>query len=150
MPFVLRFLRSVKYNNEEALKQIIYYFEWRSTKFPLCLNDKLVEIIVTSLKYPQNTGFIYVHGRDKGYRPVLVIQPGRILGYVRNVVSSQDDIAEKIADVCIFTFEFLIHYMFVPGKVENWATLIDLQKISITEIPRSVYLSTPVGYKKHD
>jgi len=46
MPFILRFLRSVKYNNAESLKQIRNYFKWRTEKFPVCLNDKLMEIIV--------------------------------------------------------------------------------------------------------
>ena len=46
--------------------------------------------------------------------------------------------AEKIAEVCIFIFEYVIHYMFVPGKLENWTLIIDLGKIGITDIPRAV------------
>lgn len=48
MPFVLRFLRSVKYNNDEALNQMLKYFKWKEKKFPILLNDKLMEIIVNS------------------------------------------------------------------------------------------------------
>lgn len=48
MPFVLRFLRSVKYNNDECLKQILKYFAWKEVKFPIHLNDKLMTIIVNS------------------------------------------------------------------------------------------------------
>eukprot|EP00826_Nyctotherus_ovalis_P031949 TRINITY_DN2574_c0_g1_i2.p3 TRINITY_DN2574_c0_g1~~TRINITY_DN2574_c0_g1_i2.p3 ORF type:complete len:392 (+),score=126.39 TRINITY_DN2574_c0_g1_i2:27-1178(+) len=31
----------------------------------------------------------------------------------------------------------LIYYLFVPGKVENWVTLIDIGNIGITSIPRT-------------
>jgi hypothetical protein len=39
----------VKYNNEETFKQIKNYFKWKKEKFPVCLNDKLMEIIVIKI-----------------------------------------------------------------------------------------------------
>ncbi len=46
MPMVLRFLRSVAYNNDETYGLLTRYVNWRGQKLPLAVNDKLVNIIV--------------------------------------------------------------------------------------------------------
>jgi len=46
MAFILRFLRSVKYDNEAAYTAMHKYFAWREAKLPVQITDKLIEIIV--------------------------------------------------------------------------------------------------------
>lgn len=46
MPLVLRFLRSVAYNNPATFDLLTRFFNWRAKKLPLAVNDKLVSIIV--------------------------------------------------------------------------------------------------------
>jgi hypothetical protein len=49
-------------------------------------------------------------------------------------------------------FEHVIHYMFVPGKLENWTVIIDLEKIGVTDIPRTVRRLSHsfLGHEGHD
>lgn len=47
MAFLLRFLQSTKFNNEAALKGITDYDNWRNTTFPMKIDTKLAEFIVS-------------------------------------------------------------------------------------------------------
>lgn len=42
----LRFLQSVKYDVEEAYKLLNDYCNWRTTKFPMTINNKIIELVV--------------------------------------------------------------------------------------------------------
>ena len=46
MAFILRFLQSVKFNNEAAFAAIQSYFTWKNTKFPIKINKEIAELIV--------------------------------------------------------------------------------------------------------
>lgn len=50
---------------------------------------------------------------------------------------------EEIIDACIFEIEHVLNYMFVPGKLENMTTVIDLGKIGILETPKAVRHQLP-------
>jgi hypothetical protein len=46
--------------------------------------------------------------------------------------------------MCKVLFEHIVHYMLVPGKVENWIVIIDLSGLSITSMPIGVpYIVIP-------
>ena len=47
MAFLLRFLQSVKFDNEAALKSINDYIDWRAKRFPIKVNKALADLIVT-------------------------------------------------------------------------------------------------------
>ncbi len=37
-----------------------------------------------------------------------------------------------------FVFEHIMHYMMVPGKVENWDVIVDLKDMSLISFPMKV------------
>ena len=94
---------------------------------------------------------MYIHGRDRNYRPILITHPGRIAEFVCiSPRTPQEDCPDKIAQVCIFMFEYIFHYMIIPGKVENWTVIVDLGKVGVTDIPRKVGRRLEgVGNKRH-
>jgi len=38
-------------------------------------------------------------------------------------------------NACKFAVEHVLHFMLIPGKVENWDIIIDLEGVSITKPP---------------
>jgi len=40
--------------------------------------------------------------------------------------------------MCKVLFEHILHYMMVPGKVENWVVIIDLIDLGLATVPYSV------------
>ncbi|CDW89833.1 UNKNOWN [Stylonychia lemnae] len=60
-------LQAAKYDYKESLGKLMQWFEWRSSAFPLRITDK-AEIII-------NSGLFYIHGRDRNFRPLIVVRP---------------------------------------------------------------------------
>jgi hypothetical protein len=63
-------------------------------------------------------GFIYWHGRDRKCRPCLVIRIERLKALKSN--------KEASIRLVLFALEYAIRFAMVPGRVENWVVLIDL------------------------
>ena len=61
----LRFLQATMYKNQKTIELLLNHLEWKKTYFPFTISNKAAEIL--------NNGFIYVHGRDIYFRPILVI-----------------------------------------------------------------------------
>ncbi len=47
----------------------------------------------------------------------------------------QPDLTDVAEDVCVFVIEHIVHFMFVPGKIENWVLIIDLEGIGLRNAP---------------
>lgn len=69
------------------------------------------------------TGCIYIHGRDKYYRPALVID----IGMVVKQMSIQPELITS--DNCIAAIAYIWRYMkevmFLDGHIEQWVSLFD-------------------------
>ena len=46
------------------------------------------------------------------------------------------------ADLNNFVVEHIIHYMFVPGKVENWLVIVDATNVGLTNVPTVTSMTT--------
>ena len=68
-------------------------------------------------------GFVYIHGRDKYYRPCMVFH-AHVLERAKHDPNNGYNI-EAINMAGIFLVEYVKKYMFIPGKVENWVVLLD-------------------------
>jgi len=71
-------------------------------------------------------GVIYFSGRDRNFRPVIIVRGKRI---------PEKWIKEKRTDllirVLVFCMEYMIRYMLIPGKVENLNVIFDFKGVSI-------------------
>ena len=75
-----------------------------------------------------NSGLIYIMGRCKpGYQPIIVVSGKR---FQNNNVSL--DILEKYL---LFLFDWIQKNMLVPGHIENWLILLDLEDCTIATVP---------------
>ena len=70
---------------------------------------------------------MYVTKRDVMYRPVVMINVRRLLEW--------DVSVDALIEGSSFFFDFIVKKLLLPGKVENWIIIIDLDNISLTKIP---------------
>jgi len=68
---LLRFLQVSKFDFKNTYAYINKYVEWREQHIP----PKLTDLCETLIK----SGFMYVHGRDRRFRPLIVINPTALL-----------------------------------------------------------------------
>lgn len=118
----LRILQQRKFDVKKATDDIANHFKERVQRLPLREADMLQDLA---------KGFIYWHGRDKMCRPCLVIRIER-LGELKGD-------KERAVRLVLFVLEYGIRNAMVPGRVENWVVIIDLENatsaISFTQIP---------------
>jgi glutaredoxin len=117
----LRFLQAAAYNSEKAIDILIEHFEWRCLNLPAEINNKAMQIL--------NTGFLYIHGRDHKFRPVIHIKPSVITKYQKFFDFNDWNLAT------IYLLEYAINNLFLPGQIENWVIICDLKDCSVTSLP---------------
>jgi hypothetical protein len=120
----LRFLQATQYNVTKTVEMLVNHIEWRKINLPVKVNDKSKEIL--------NLGFIYIHGRDSRFRPVMNIVAHVYEKYKKKY--SFNDWEKAV----IYFMEYSIHNLLIPGQVENWDIICDLKDISITSIPEEL------------
>ena len=91
-----------------------------------------------SYKEELNKGYSYVYRRDNAFRPIFIINVGKLKKL-------------KIdTEMCIHMSTFLIQWLItrglVPGRVENWITIMDMKGVGLTEVPKKLLkaLSKPL------
>ena len=108
---------------EKSYKRMVEYFNWYKNFFPLNIKpgDKCIEIL--------NTGFVYAFGRDHEFRPILICQPYILLKNLK--IYSPEDISRA----SIFFCQYVCNYMMIPGQIENWIMIINLDGTNLLTVP---------------
>jgi hypothetical protein len=120
----LRFLHATMFKVDRSIRILVSHFEWRKSYFPFSITPKAVELL--------NSGFIYVHGRDSQYRPIMVIDAKF---YVENMNKYT---YEDFLCCVIYFIEYIINNLLIPGQVENWIILTNVNGVSIFSIPKDM------------
>ena len=119
----LVFIYSTECNLEKAYNNMIKYFKWLSNRFPMNIQptDKVVELL--------NSGFVYIHGRDHQFRPIIYCQP--------YVIQDKLDYygTDNIAKAGLFICQFTLNNMLIPGQIENWIMFINFEGTSVLSLP---------------
>lgn len=115
---ILRFLQAGNFKNEKVLTSIRDYTTWRQAKLPIKVDNKLQEFL--------NSGFLYVHGRDHKFRPIVVFNI--------NMLDPKNCDFELIKNALTFWFEYIIDEWMLPGQVENWIFITNLKGMGIASI----------------
>ena len=118
-PNIFRQLQGSDFDIEKGFKEITHEIIFKNEKLQKEINDDFINII--------NSGFLYVHGRDKYYRPLVFFNPG--------VFSSINCSVENWNKFGVFFMEFLVNECLLPSKVENWNIIVDLGSLQMTNIP---------------
>jgi len=117
----LRCLQARAYDYEKTLENLLPHLDFRKIYIPTQLSDKTVEVL--------NTGFLYSHGRDNRFRPIIVI---RAAIFKKNLSKySYEDWERAI----VYFMEYNIKNLLIPGQIENWNTICDLDDCSVMTLP---------------
>ena len=73
----------------------------------------------------KENGYIYVCGRDHKFRPIIVLK--------QNLLESE--LLDEYIAASVYGFEYIINNMFLPGQVENWIFIHDLNGMGVTDLP---------------
>ncbi|KYO01144.1 Sec14 domain containing protein [Plasmodium reichenowi] len=118
----LRYLYSAQFDFSKAMELIKSNYEFRlSSILPIKEKDVIFYI---------NKGVMYWHGRDKKCRPILIIN------LLKVELLSIDD----LSNLFFFCFEFFLKYLCIPGKIENYISIIDCSGISISKFPMTTFM----------
>lgn len=122
--YSLRVIQATNYIIEESIKMTERYVEWLKSFLPPILSDRSKEAL--------NSGFIYVHGRDNRYRPIVCVDANVYLDYqkVYNI--------NEWYTALIYMDEYVLKYLSIPGQVEQWAVILDIGRVSIMSIPPEI------------
>jgi len=118
-----RYITTARGDIEKALTMMQATNEFYHEHFGTPCSEKLM---AADLKH----GIAYWCGRDSELRPILVFRANRIPAAWHKAGSY-----DKVVRVVTFCFEYFFRYMSVPGVVESFNVLIDLNGLGITQIP---------------
>jgi hypothetical protein len=118
---VRRYLQATGFNCTKSLELLKENIRWRKELIPPKMNDKIMEIL--------NCGFIYVHGRDNNYRPIMVLNANT---YMK--LKDKYPFEDWLNSVIVF-MEYIIKNLLIPGQVENWNIITDLNGVSLVFFP---------------
>jgi len=122
---IIRFLQANDYKVKPALKELQSHLDWRDKHLPIVIGETQKELI--------NAGYLYTHGRDKFFRPFVVHNP-------KVFKRLKPDINEALK-ACHFVMQYVVEHMLIPGYIENWIPAIDLERMSVNDIPKRRILS---------
>ena len=114
----MRILQATEYDIKKAYNNIIENINWLEN-IPKTICDKTISLL--------NSGFMYVHGRDHHFRPLIFVK----IKVVKNILGKNynfDDINKSI----IFLMNYIMKYLLIPGQIENWIIFVDLDGVGFT------------------
>ena len=106
----LRFLYGCGWKFSEALQMLSEHIQWKQ-EWP---SYKLMYPLITQIL---NSGGVYIHGRDHRYRPLIVITPKKLMDFPQHLLMA----------TAYFLLEHTKDHMLLPGQIENWVLVVDLQ-----------------------
>ncbi|EGR29409.1 hypothetical protein IMG5_156020 [Ichthyophthirius multifiliis] len=132
----LKILQSGQFNHKKALKVIqIYLFiyiynyikkknleihiQWKN-------NPDMHSLDQPSLNFLKE-GTVYLAGRDKKYRPVLIMDCSKL--------NMKKQTGDSLIRAMSYFLNIIKKHMFVNGKIENWIFIIDVKEKGIFDLP---------------
>ena len=91
-----------------------------------------------NIRLLQDGGF-YIHGRDKLLRPAFVMDGG----VIERLHKEDPDLcsADVFCSLFIFFYNYMKKVMLMPGHIEQWIVIMDLNNLSINNLPRKQILA---------
>ena len=89
-----------------------------------------ITIIDRRIRYILNSGLIYMHGRDCHFRPIIVVEADRANELMDKLGYTFDEISQAL----LFFMNYIVNYILIPGQIENWFLICDLNNIGIRKI----------------
>lgn len=80
-------------------------------------------------------GFIYSHGRDKKFRPTIILDSS-VFEALRKQKPELFNV-DTICTACQFLMQYIKKHMFLPGRIEHWVVINNLNKLSFGKLPKN-------------
>jgi hypothetical protein len=122
---ILKFLQSTQFDNLKTIVLVKDHLAWRHTMFPIKITKNIEEIL--------NSGFMYIHGRDSCFRPIVILNLQRYL-QLKEQKYPMEDVIISIIYLC----EYLLNYMLIPGQIETWDIIGDINNVKLFSIPKDL------------
>ena len=116
----MRLLQASEFDIKKAYITIKENIEWLNT-IPKDINDKIIHLL--------NSGFLYVHGRDRHFRPIVIVAVKMV-----KVIISQNYTFDDISRAIIYLTNYAIKYLLIPGQIENWIVIVDFDNVGLSDI----------------
>lgn len=111
------------WKQKEAFEQIINHYKFVNS-FPIELN------MFKAYEEELNRGFVYVYKRDRSFRPIFVLNVAKL--------KASKITKDQALNLSTYFVQFLITRVLIPGRVENWITIVDMKGIGITDLPNEL------------
>lgn len=116
---IVRFLQANGFKMDKTLTSIKEHTIWKESRPTVELTEPVRNFL--------EKGFLYVHGRDHKFRPIVVFS-----AYLLSAKSFDIDL---MIEALTFFFGYMIENLLLPGQVENWIFITDLKGMGISSIP---------------
>ena len=121
---ILRTLIGCKFEFDRAVQAIENSVRWKSEFMP-----NGIESLRVRAESLLNSGCIYIHGRDHRYRPLIILNAER---FDLDTYNAQD-----YSLLLCYILEYCIKNLMIPGHIENWIIITDLNNKSLSSLPIS-------------
>lgn len=115
---------------EAAYKAMKEHEDWRQLNLPVQLTPDVQQML--------ESGIIYMSGRDNRYRPIVVM----------NLKLFDEKRTELIIRTFTYFFEEIIEHVLLPGQVEQWVTIMNVEGFSLFSLPLGVPFVCYLGRKE--
>lgn len=123
-PELIRILIGCKFNMQKAYDALQSSISWRLGRLQNSFRSLFPEC-----SHLLNSGSIYFHGRDKRFRPLLIINLDKI--------NFKENSVDSYCTLLCFLLEFAVQRLMIPGQIENWLIITDLCNKSLMSLPIS-------------
>jgi hypothetical protein len=93
------------------------------------MNENIPKQITFKAMEILNSWFLYIHGRDSRFRPIIVL----VIKYLFKYFSRYSYCDWETA--VIYLLEYTLKHLLIPGQIESWNIMCDLSGISIVFPP---------------
>jgi len=118
----MRFLQGNEWDITKTIESLKEYSEWKKSR-------KEKQLVVTSRN--NEFDFAYWYGCDKSYRPILIVDVGRLVRRINNQSSSVAPIEAELVNI----LDFFVEKLCVPGHVEQLVVIVDLKNCDTWDAP---------------
>ena len=89
-------------------------------------------------------GILYIHGRCIDQCPIIIMDFGNLSRLLRNGLQP-----ETLSHLSNFLASYILNNMLVPGQVEKWIFITNLNGFSLKELPVPFFLQITQEFTKN-
>lgn len=115
-------MQANNFDHEKTKPCVESYTAWRKEYLPVQSSESIIETL--------KAGLIYYVGRDHRFRPILVLRA--------NMLNQLNLTSDQIKQTFTYFIEHILENAILPGQVENWIIITDLDGIGLTNVPYTV------------